>query len=217
MHVLTLMYVCHYLATWLFLDETLVRHKEVATADSQVITGDHPAESNKSSFANDSGIGLGQQETFDPAAVSTGYNSGNEYQEAMKMKDNPLLGDVDSKSDSETELVTPETESKKRCLGIFSIVKLAHLILRRVTDCVEGYVSCVLWIFDCTKCKPDNFKRKSSGSSQPLSDGVCRVLRLMMDRKVLISVLIYGFIAFLENVVSEVSSFQNSASFSSKC
>lgn len=193
-------------------------------ADTQGDPSEFPAENEddalikslNTSFANDSGIVLGHREGFYYFESDSILLSNDEHKGVEPITDDQdsLLDDIDSESDSEISLenepLTPQSDPKesscRSCSETFSIVKLARLVLRRATDCVEGIWSCVLWIFDCTKWRPDNLKRKSSGCSQALINGVSRILRLMMDRKVFVSVLIYGAIAFLENVVSEVRS-----------
>ena len=172
------------------------------------------------SYDNDSGIGGNPQvlEFFDPVdSDNDAMLFENNYGEKAQTENRTI--DTDSESDSdlgvEVELVRTEgrpkrcciaSTYKKRCAEIFSVRKLACLLVRRTTDCLEGFVSCVKWVFDCAKFRPGNVKKRSSGSCQTFSIGARRACKLLLDRKVSISVLIYGIIAFLENIVSEVRS-----------
>ena len=96
---------------------------------------------------------------------------------------------------------------KTKCLQSFNILKLPHLVVRRATDCFGGFVSCVMWFwaYDYSSCKPHNLRKRSSGCGRALGYRVMRTLKFVLDRKVFLSVSLYGIIAFLAIISNEVT------------
>ncbi len=217
-------------AAWLFLDETLAKKKKDSTpSDSQDGDSDPPNETNSSenSHCNDSGVELLQSwSTNDPSSAEDSSSHDtlllSEQDEERKEEEMQQfeLDDTDSEYDatSDTELIRSRRnkshsaftkkihESCRKCLQTFSFVKLAQKVLQRLTDCVGGFFTCVLclWSYDYTKCKPQNVKKRSSGWGKVVTVGSWRTFKLILDRKVSLSVLLYGFIAFLAIVSNEV-------------
>ena len=97
-------------------------------------------------------------------------------------------------------------DSYRKSLQTFSFVKLARKVLQRITDCVGGFFTCVvcLWNYDYTKCKPQNVRTRSTGWGKSVANGFWRSFKLILDRKVFLSVSLYGLIAFLAIVSNEV-------------
>lgn len=95
---------------------------------------------------------------------------------------------------------------KTKCLHSFNILRLARLVVRRTTDCVGGFITCAvcLWTYDYAKFKP---QRESSGYGRALGYGIWRTFKLILDRKVFLSVSLYGIIAYLAIVSNEVTTY----------
>ena len=198
----------------MFLDETLVKKKNKTSED------DH--DPNETSFSenqpqsNDSGVELLQIDA-----------SGDDDEEEEEEREDEMylleIDDSESATDSkynatlERELLGTRRTKKtfnrdlcqhynSKCLRAFSISKLARIFMRRITDCIGGFVTCAmcLWSYDYTMCKPHNLKRRSSGCGKALCSAMWRTLKLVLDRKVLISVSLYGMFGSLAIVSNEV-------------
>lgn len=136
--------------------------------------------------------------------------------ELFEMEDSESVSDYDVSSD--TELIRRVGEKKhfslskhyldykKKCLQTFSFTKLVRIVRRRTTDCIGGFVTCILCLhaFDCAKLKPGNLRDKSSGCGRGFVRGMWRVAKLLLDRKVFLSVTLYALIAFLAILSNEV-------------
>jgi hypothetical protein len=129
----------------------------------------------------------------------------------FEMDDSESATDSEYDATSDTELLRSRRTKrflgceyyKEKCLQYFSILKLFRLVMRRTTDCVGGFVACVacLWAYDC---KPHTIRKKSSGCGKALGCRVKRTLKFVLDRKVFLSVSLYGIIAFLAIISNEV-------------
>lgn len=208
--------------TWLFVDETLVRSKNKASSKDND-SSDPPDETNSSDnssdppYSNDSGIELLQSNTADKSSVlpeDTEKEEDNVYLFEIDDSGSATDSDYDARSDTEL-LITRRTNKdiryycenyKRKCLQTFSILKLARKVMQRTTDCIGGFVACAacLWTYDYTKCKTDNLKKKTAGCGQALCLGIWRMFKLMLDRRVFLSVSLYGIIAFLAIISNEV-------------
>lgn len=203
--------------TWLFVDETLVRKKDSDNGDSDPPNGSNSSDSSSDPpYSNDSGIELLQPGTTDESSL---LQNDDDYDE--KEEEEMHLFEIDdSDSATDSDYVNSDTELlksrrtktafdrhsyeryKRKCMQTFNIFKLPHLVMQRTVDCVGGFVACAvcIWTYDYTKCNPHNLQRKSSGCGQTL----WRTLKLMLDRRVFLSVLLYGIIAFLAIISNEV-------------
>lgn len=95
---------------------------------------------------------------------------------------------------------------KTKCFQAFSIFRLARKVVQRIADCVGGFTACAtcLWTYDYTKCKPQNIQKRSSGFGHAISRTLRRTFKLILDRKVFLSVSLYGVIAYLAILSNEV-------------
>ena len=128
-----------------------------------------------------------------------------------------LLFELDDSEDSDsstTELLqsrTPRNRDfyKEKCLQAFNVLNVARIVMQRVTDCVGSIVSCGLyiWTFNYARCKPSNLRKKSSQCVGGFGYGVWHIFKLILDRKVFISVLLYGVIAILSIISNEVHNY----------
>ena len=205
--------------TWLFLDETLVKDKVTADDDETNISDN----SSDPPHSNDSGI-----ELLQPGA--TDFTANSEFSQDFKddyEQDEQHLFDDESATDSEydgssdTELLRPvRTRThfkfnrqffqryKSKCFQAFDIFRLARKVVQRITDCVGGFTACAmcLWTYDYTKCKPQNLQKRSSGLGRSLGRILLRSIKLILDRKVFLSVSLYGVMAYLAIISNEVIS-----------
>ena len=215
MHFLVLIAV-----VWLFLDETLKKPGKNSSDNNEDETSSTSEDSSSPPSSSDSGIELQMQAAseLDSDAPLLEQEAGAQSEEEFfELEDSESVSDYDVSSD--TDLLTRVRNRrrssvsehflgyKKKFLQIFSFTKLVRLVIRRITDCVGGLVMCVVcfYTFDYNKLRrrPDCFKRTTSCHPR----GVCswRVIKLFRDRKVFLSILLYGVIAFLAILSNEVS------------
>lgn len=208
---------------WLFLDETVIKDKKsIASSKNEAAHGgdDSPDETNVSDNSSDppcstdSGIELPLTTPSDHEAKQDNSDL-TDYLDEVGDNESALETDLDDVG-SDTELIRTERERsniskclydyRKRCQETFSFTKLAHIIRKRVTDCTGGIVACALcfWTFDCAMLKPKNLRNKTSGHGQAFLQGLLRVVKLLFDRKVFLSISLYGAIAFLAILSNEV-------------
>lgn len=95
---------------------------------------------------------------------------------------------------------------KNKCFQAFNIFRLARKVVQRITDCVGGFMSCAMCLrtYDYTKCKTQNLQKRSSGFGHALGRTIWRTIKLILDRKVFLSVALYGVIAYLAIISNEV-------------
>lgn len=200
--------------TWLFLDETL---KTKSTEDSVNETSE---DSSDSPHSNDSGIELqadsAQAALLDDDIIESSEEESSE-RELFEMNETDSVSDYDVSSDTElirrvrtkkkfSVLTKRCCDYRKKCMDTFSFIKLVHLVIRRITDCIGGLYSLIMYLykFDFAKLKPGNLKKKSVGCGHHLLQGLFRGFKLMLDRKVFLSITLYGVIAFLAIISNEV-------------
>lgn len=180
-------------------------------------SSDTPSENNSSDnssdgpYSNDSGIELLHARTTDRSSEESEKEEDEMY--LFEIDDSGSASDSDYDARSDTELLRTRRNKKddcdrykRKCLQTFSIFKLARKVKQRTIDCVGGFVACAvsLWTYDYTKCKPHNVKKKTSGCGQALGLGIWRTFKLMLDRRVFLSVTLYGMIALLTIINVEV-------------
>lgn len=200
---------------WLFLDET---HKNKTTPEDDQCSSNHDETSSSDNLSdqpqsNDSGVELLLPGTPD----ASGDEEEEEEMQLFDIDDSESGTDSEYNATSDTELLrTRRTKKifnrnlcqhyKSKCLQAFSISKLAHIFVRRVTDCIGGFMACAMCLrtYNYTLCKPYNLKRRSSSCGRALRSAMWRTLKLVLDRKVLISVLLYGIFACLSIISNEV-------------
>lgn len=197
--------------TWLFVDETLVKNKDKASSEDG---SDNLSDSPQS---NDSGIELLQPGTTDSLMPGDhDYDEQNEIH-LFEIDDSESATDSEYDATSDTELLRTRRAKKNfdrfscehcktKCLETFNIFKLARLVMKRITDCVGGFVTCAVCLrtYDYTNLKPSNLQRKSSGYGRTLCNGMWRMFKLILDRRVFLSVSLYGIMAYLAIVSNEL-------------
>lgn len=188
-------------------------------SDSQDDEDSVPSDvSDNSHLNNGSEIAL-QSWNVNGASKADTLMSPQEEEEEVDEQDN-FESATDSEYDatSDTELIRSRRyqnksiskklhDSFKKCLQTFSFVKLAQKVMQRLTDCIGGFFTCIvcLWSYEYhTKCKPRHLRSKSSGWGQAVIKGLWKTMKLIIDRKVFISVLLYAVIAFLAISTNEV-------------
>jgi hypothetical protein len=159
-------------------------------------------------------VELLQPHTPDEISVLPDEEEDNNMQ-IFEIDDSGTDSDYDATSDTELLVNTRPRKRvhhycehyKEKCLQTFNILKLARLIVKRLIDCAGGFVACLLclWTYDYTKCKPHNLRRKTSGYSRAFGYGIWRTFKLVLDRRVFLSVLLYAIIGFLAITSNEVS------------
>lgn len=98
-------------------------------------------------------------------------------------------------------------EQKKSCLRVFSLAKLARKVKQRVTECIGCFTLCVvgMWKFNYSRCcKHLSVKRRFSMEWRSVARGALKTVLLLRDRKVSISIGLYGLTAFICIIVNEV-------------
>ena len=211
--------------TWLFLDETL---KKSATKSADDSVEETSGDSSDSPCSNDSGIELrlqpasetevdsAQAPLLDDDGVECSEEDSSE-RELFEMDGSESVSDYDVSSDTEligrgrsrkysSMLTRRYLDYKRKCKDTFSFTKLLHLVVRRITDCIGGFYSLFLYFykFDFAELKPGNLKDKTAGCGRHLLQGLLRTLKLMLDRKVFLSIALYGVVAFLTIITNEV-------------
>ena len=200
---------------WLFLDETLVKKKNQTSEDDH--DPDETSSSENSSDQPQSNDSLLQPGIPDASGDEEEEEEREDEMHLFEIDDSESATDSEYDATSDTELLrTRRTKRtfnrhlcqhyKSKCLQAFSISKLACIFMRRITDCIGGFVTCAmcLWSYDYTMCKPHNLKRRSSGCGKALCSAMWRTLKLVLDRKVLVSVSLYGIFGSLAIVSNEV-------------
>lgn len=205
--------------TWLFLDETLIKKKtNVIDEDEE---GDLPEDSSDPLISNDSSIELIQPVSNGNPECEFSERTLHSEEDSRKyeFEIDECETDTDSNYDisSDTELIqTPGIKKHfnlhryldecKKLLHKFSVRNLFLIVTQRITDCIGGFVSCAVCLrkLDYNKCKPRNFKEQTSGCGHALVYGVLRTVKLFLDRKVFVSVFLYGILAFLSTTTTEV-------------
>lgn len=99
---------------------------------------------------------------------------------------------------------------KQKCLQTFSLVKLARKVMQRITECVGIFVTCALCIksLQHKKFKPQNFRRNSD-TLHTVCHELLQSFKLLLDRKVFLSIFLYGWIAFLAIITNEVHAYMS--------
>lgn len=229
-HCENTLYLIHNAAAWLFLDETLVKKREISSMGS---SGEIPIDPPNST---DSGIELLQpsDSTYDtdsnhsvilPLVPRDSDDDGNDDSingdEEMNMDENesePLTdSEYDANSDT-TELLRCSKSMKHykfvkhlkehgySCLRAFDPRKLVRKMVQRLTECVGGFVMCAACLFTFeygSKCRPDYLRLKLS-NGHSIASGLKKSLMLVVDRRVFISILLYAWMAFLSIIQNEV-------------
>ena len=206
---------CNYIGVWLFLDETLVKKKPSENQDN--VPSDTMHISDNSHSNGDSEIAL--QTWNENDASSTDIVEIHHEEEDNEQDNFESATDSEYDATSDTELIRSRRnqnqsslskklhDSFKKCLQTFSCVKLARKVVQRLTDCVGGFFTCVvcLWSYDYhSKCRPRRLRSESSSWGKAALNGLWKTFKLILDRKVFLSVLLYGVIAFLAISANEV-------------
>ena len=193
--------------TWLFLDETLVKQKG-SSIESEDTDSPDQTNTNSSDMPCDSGIEIPPPEITPGVLLSDEKDKNGLEVHRFEMDEEMVTDDELASYD-----VSPDTEllrnAQKQRYCNLSREKCLHrlrrlLIVRRVMDCAGGLVACVvcLWTYEYSKCKLSNLRGRGS---QGLGRSVLRKLKLVLDRRILSSILLYGIIALLSTMSNEVS------------
>lgn len=204
-------------AAWLFLDETLQKKKLNSSSNDS----DSIEDSSDAQDTADSGIELLHpgSNSSDNSSDSQRDNHGIDFEgvEEDGETSDQFASDLDTDSDydanSDTELLKKcrnRTESgsrlrnyKESCLQFFSLARLVRKVRQRLTECIGGLMLCAvgIWEFNYSQCKPLSVKRMKWRS---VAHGVFRTFLLLRDRKVSLSLGLYGVMAFLSIIINEV-------------
>ena len=219
------------LAAWLFLDETLVKNKAKKTSSATNTSvepnscDDSSENSSDTPISNDSGIELVQSKTTD-TGVDFGLDAESVRFSSIKDTDDDteddraslVMSESDLNTDSEYEVSSDvellrnarlrkwvNKKHKERCFRTIS--KLTRKVLQRLSECVSAFYTCAmcLCMFDYSKFRTDNLRKVVTNKGQSLCYGLLSTFMLMRDRKVFLSVSLYGIIAFLGIITTEVS------------
>ena len=202
---------------WLFLDETLKKNKKRdSLADSSSAGQDSGIEllkpgSNSSDTSSNSQ--LREEDEIEVGEV----NSEEEATSDLFEEDYDTDSDYDATSDTEllenirrinrrNTLKLQIIKFMKACTHTFSLVRLARKVVQRLTECVGVFVVCTVGLsrFDYSRCRPVNVKDTVSRKWRSAGGNVLKTILLLKDRKVAISISLYGAIAFLAITMNEV-------------
>ncbi len=203
---------------WLFLDETLKKDKKESSSYKQ------------SSEGQDSGIDLIKESDGSSNGQSQDSDNESEKDESCNHEDeisHVFLDDIDTDSDyeasSDTELIQNIQRLsqrrkagflfgrfKKVCAHMCNPLRLIKKVIQRLAECVGVFVFFVTGVKKLlSRCKSDHIRHSSPVNWRSVGSNVWKTVLLLKDRRVMISILLYGIIAFLEIIAYEVSTIDN--------
>ena len=202
----------------MFLDETLKKDKKESLSQEQ------------SSEGQDSGIDLTKESNGSSNGQSQDSDNESETDESSNREDETsdvFLDDIDTDSDyeasSDTELIQNIQRLsqrrkagllfgrfKKVCAHMCNPLRLIKKVMQRLTECVGMFVFFVTGVKKLiSRCKSDRVRHSSRVNWRSIGSNVWKTVLLLKDRRVMISILLYGMIAFLAIIANEVSTIDN--------
>lgn len=200
----------------MFLDETLIKEKDSTPSDSNSRVSNASTESDIEPHQPGDSTSIEHNSSQDVLLIP---EEREEEMHEFEIDDSESATDSEYDATSDTELIQTRNpphhsimkkrlqKSYKKCLEIFSLIRLARKVMQRLTDCIGGLLTCVmcLWSYNYSQCKPHNIGTRSSDFGKVLANGLWRTFKLLLDRKVFVSISLYGAIAFLAIISNEVS------------
>ena len=207
------LYWLHYAGAWLYLDETLKKdkitlpaHEPSESQDSGIDSANTGSNSSDNSSTNRSHDGdeieediLENREDNNSDMIQDDYNTDSEYDASS---DTELLQNIRRINRRKT-ITSNILKYTKTCMHVFSPIRLARKVLQRLMESVGVFVFCMKGI---RRIKCSGVRTAST------KDTVVKYVKLSLktivllkDRKIILSIFLYGTVAFVSIIINEVS------------